>query len=45
MDESIENLDVKVSPSRILDQMFYDGTSPDVVVTYLQQSVKSKEEL
>lgn len=45
MDESTENLDVKVSPSRILDQMFYDGTSPDIVVAYLQHSVKSKEEL
>lgn len=45
MNESAENIDVKFSASRILDQMFYDGTSPDVVVTYLQQSAKSKEEM
>ena len=45
MNESAENIDVKFSPSRILDQMFYDGTSPDVVVTYLRQSAKSKEEM
>lgn len=45
MNESAENIDMKFSPSRILDQMFYDGTSPDVIVTYLQQSAKSKEEM
>lgn len=45
MDESAVNLDVKFSPSRILDEMFYGKTSPDVIVAYLQQYEESGNEL